>query len=302
MQAAETLRRINEKEVELGIPFSASWHQKYADTAWIFVGSLPFELNEGDIVVIFSQYGEIERMSLKRDEKTGKSQGYCWIKYYDQRSTVLAVDNLSGINVLNRILRVDHAYFRPPVKKDDAAESFEEAARPLNPNLIELPGPQRPMRGPEEPTTDQFPPHDLPSAPRVKQEPSFSSSSVKKEPTETRDPEPTRDTREVRVKREGEDRETDRPDHKRNERKRSRSRERRSSHSPERKRHRSRSPKRKRSRSRSRSRDRHEKRSEDKHRSSDRDRRESHSRSSRESSSSSSRHHRSDTDERSRRH
>ena len=34
-----------------------------------------------------------------RDEETGKSKGFAFIKYEDQRSTVLAVDNLCGIEV-----------------------------------------------------------------------------------------------------------------------------------------------------------------------------------------------------------
>ena len=43
-----------------------------------------------------------------RDEKTGKSKGFAFVCYLDQRSTILAVDNLNGSKVLGRILRVDH--------------------------------------------------------------------------------------------------------------------------------------------------------------------------------------------------
>lgn len=34
-----------------------------------------------------------------RDKKTGKSKGFCFLCYEDQRSTVLAVDNFNGIKV-----------------------------------------------------------------------------------------------------------------------------------------------------------------------------------------------------------
>jgi RNA-binding motif X-linked protein 2 len=36
---------------------------------------------------------------LVRDRKTGKSKGYAFLQYEDQRSTILAVDNLNGATV-----------------------------------------------------------------------------------------------------------------------------------------------------------------------------------------------------------
>ena len=38
-----------------------------------------------------------------RDKKTGKSKGFAFVCYEDQRSTVLAVDNLNGskVSILN---------------------------------------------------------------------------------------------------------------------------------------------------------------------------------------------------------
>ena len=45
------------------------------------------------------RYGEIVNINLVRDKKTGKSKGFCFLAYQDQRSTVLAVDNLNGIKV-----------------------------------------------------------------------------------------------------------------------------------------------------------------------------------------------------------
>lgn len=45
---------------------------------------------------------------LCRDRDTGKSRGFAFLAYEDQRSTVLAVDNLSGARVAGRVIRVDH--------------------------------------------------------------------------------------------------------------------------------------------------------------------------------------------------
>lgn len=46
-----------------------------------------------------SRYGEIVNINLVRDKKTGKSKGFCFVCYEDQRSTILAVDNFNGIKV-----------------------------------------------------------------------------------------------------------------------------------------------------------------------------------------------------------
>lgn len=58
-----------------------------------------FLTHPGDVICVFSQYGEIVNINLIRDKKTGKQKGFCFICYEDQRSTVLAVDNLNGIKV-----------------------------------------------------------------------------------------------------------------------------------------------------------------------------------------------------------
>uniref|UniRef100_A0A8C9RJV1 RRM domain-containing protein n=1 Tax=Scleropages formosus TaxID=113540 RepID=A0A8C9RJV1_SCLFO len=47
---------LNQREAELGVKDSVSWHSVYKDSAWIFVGGFPYELTEGDIICVFSQY------------------------------------------------------------------------------------------------------------------------------------------------------------------------------------------------------------------------------------------------------
>lgn len=53
----------------------------------------------GDVLCVMSQFGEIEDINLARDEDTGKSRGFAFVKYEDARSCILAVDNLVGIKV-----------------------------------------------------------------------------------------------------------------------------------------------------------------------------------------------------------
>jgi RNA-binding motif X-linked protein 2 len=82
--------------------------QRYRHSAYVFIGGLPFELTEGDVLAVCSQYGEIVHIDLVRDPETNTSRGFAFVAYEDQRSTVLAVDNLSGTKVGGRVIQVQH--------------------------------------------------------------------------------------------------------------------------------------------------------------------------------------------------
>nr|XP_020443029.1 RNA-binding motif protein, X-linked 2 [Monopterus albus] len=114
------INELNEREANLGVSETVSWHTEYKDSAWLFVGGFPYDLTEGDIICVFSQYGEVVNINLVRDKKTGKSKGFCFICYEDQRSTILAVDNFNGIKIKGRTIRVDHVKdYRPPKDSED---------------------------------------------------------------------------------------------------------------------------------------------------------------------------------------
>mmetsp|Transcript_23826 Transcript_23826/g.33435 ORF Transcript_23826/g.33435 Transcript_23826/m.33435 type:complete len:306 (-) Transcript_23826:145-1062(-) len=109
MNVIAEIQRINAAELANGtVGTSASWHTKYAESAWCYVGGLPLSLTEGDVICVMSQFGEIEDLHLVREEETGKSKGFCFVKYEDARSCVLAVDNFCGSKILGRSIRVDH--------------------------------------------------------------------------------------------------------------------------------------------------------------------------------------------------
>ena len=72
-------------------------------------------------------------VNLPRDKETGKQKGFGFLMYEDQRSTVLAVDNLNGAKVLDRTLRVDHVKnYKQPKTKDEAGEGQEAEEQSMN--------------------------------------------------------------------------------------------------------------------------------------------------------------------------
>ncbi|XP_042459464.1 zinc finger CCCH domain-containing protein 25-like [Zingiber officinale] len=128
---AKRTQKINLTEAALGISDGASWQTKYKDSAYIFIGGIAFDLTEGDLLAVFAQYGEVVDVNLVRDKATGKSKGFAFLAYEDQRSTILAVDNLNGAKILGRIVRVDHVsnYKKKEEEEEDEQRQKKREAR-----------------------------------------------------------------------------------------------------------------------------------------------------------------------------
>ena len=114
MYTIRNIEKFNQNELKYNIKEEGSWHKSY-DSAYVFIGGLNKKMNEGDIAIVFSEYGEIVDINLARDKITGQSKGFCFLAYEDQRSTILAVDNFNGVELCGRTLKVDHVkQYRPP--------------------------------------------------------------------------------------------------------------------------------------------------------------------------------------------
>ena len=99
MNVMKEIERINEYELSIGYAGinnttrvwcwefwhtggdSASWHEKYNDSAYVFIGGLDFSLTEGDIIQVFSQFGEVVDCNLVRDQDTG-TKLHAWFHQY----------------------------------------------------------------------------------------------------------------------------------------------------------------------------------------------------------------------------
>lgn len=51
----KNIKKLSETELKYNISGKASWHHQYKDSAWVFIGGLPYDLSEGDVICIFSQ-------------------------------------------------------------------------------------------------------------------------------------------------------------------------------------------------------------------------------------------------------
>lgn len=150
MNAIKKIIHMNEKELEQNVSDAASWHADYNDTSYIYIGNLHQDLKEEDILSIFSQYGNPTHLNLIKEKETGKSRGFCYLKYEDHRSCILAIDNFNGVKIYERPLKIDHTYFRlldgqsedeflieyPEHEKEGARKVIKDSVQkllPLNP-------------------------------------------------------------------------------------------------------------------------------------------------------------------------
>lgn len=148
MNRVKEVERINKKDLAVQLAsdtvgnagrwdVNKSWHAQYKDSAYVYVGGLPLDLTEGDVAIVFSQFGEVVDVNVPRDHKTGKPRGFAFIGYEDQRSTVLAVDNFNGAKLLGRTLRCDHCASYHEEQQKDAENLPEHVTRRLNEHEIE---------------------------------------------------------------------------------------------------------------------------------------------------------------------
>lgn len=94
-----TIKKFRDKDGRTGC-CTESYHRLYQSSPWIVVRRICNRtISEGDLVVCFSQFGEIIDVRCPRSRSTGDlSGGVAFICYQLPQSAVLAVDNMnSGI-------------------------------------------------------------------------------------------------------------------------------------------------------------------------------------------------------------
>ena len=56
MNVIREITRINEAELKHNISLKGSWHYKYINSAYVFLAGIDYDLTEGDVICIASQY------------------------------------------------------------------------------------------------------------------------------------------------------------------------------------------------------------------------------------------------------
>jgi len=80
----------------------------------IFVGSLPYSLEEADLKELFEAYGEVSTVKIIIDRESGRSKGFGFVEMSDDEAAQKAISGLNGSEVSGRSIAVSQAEDKKP--------------------------------------------------------------------------------------------------------------------------------------------------------------------------------------------
>jgi len=79
----------------------------------IFVGSLPFSIEEADLRESFEAYGAVDSVKIITDKFTGRSKGFGFVEMPSDDDAQKAIDELNGATVQGRTIVVNKSEPKP---------------------------------------------------------------------------------------------------------------------------------------------------------------------------------------------
>jgi RNA recognition motif-containing protein len=73
----------------------------------IFVGSLPFRMDESELREHFEAYGEVESVKIITDKFTGRSRGFGFVEMANDEEAKKAIEELNGTEIGGRAIIVN---------------------------------------------------------------------------------------------------------------------------------------------------------------------------------------------------
>lgn len=75
----------------------------------LFVGSLPWAINDDALLAAFEQYGKVESAKVITDRQTGRSRGFGFVVMDDETEANNAMKALNGSDLKGRNIIVSEA-------------------------------------------------------------------------------------------------------------------------------------------------------------------------------------------------
>lgn len=90
----------------------------------VYVGNLPFSIDEEGLKKLFESYGETEEVVLIKDKFSGRSKGFGFVTFKDEESAKKAISEMNDKEVDGRNLKVNEAKPFNPDKPREPRRSF----------------------------------------------------------------------------------------------------------------------------------------------------------------------------------
>ena len=75
----------------------------------IYLGNLPYNIKEDEIMELFEEYGNVSTVKLITDKFTGKSKGFGFVEMPNDEEAKKAIEELNGKEVNSRNITVNEA-------------------------------------------------------------------------------------------------------------------------------------------------------------------------------------------------
>lgn len=75
----------------------------------IYVGNLPFSMDDGALQNLFESHGQVESAKVVTDRDTGRSRGFGFVEMPDDAQARKAIESINGSEVGGRTLTVNEA-------------------------------------------------------------------------------------------------------------------------------------------------------------------------------------------------
>ena len=75
----------------------------------IYVGNLNYNISEDELKEVFEKYGEVTSAKIISDKYSGRSKGFGFIEMSNDNDADEAIENLDGVDVKGRNLKVNKA-------------------------------------------------------------------------------------------------------------------------------------------------------------------------------------------------
>jgi RNA recognition motif-containing protein len=75
----------------------------------VYVGNLSYDVTREDLERVFSEYGEVSRVSLPTDRETGRPRGFAFVDMNEEKEEDSVIEALDGAEWMGREMRVNKA-------------------------------------------------------------------------------------------------------------------------------------------------------------------------------------------------
>jgi len=75
----------------------------------VYVGNLPYSVDDAKLSELFSSYGEIEEVTVIKDKYSGRSKGFGFVTFKDDEAGKKAIDGMNEKEVDGRQVKVNEA-------------------------------------------------------------------------------------------------------------------------------------------------------------------------------------------------